>query len=126
MNGKTYPFGQILNFSKEGWSVECVIVIGTCAKITYVKNAPITDADINTILNNEAQGSKWAQSVSSTTLIDSVFLPMMKVREWTRADGATAQIVDKRLTLVTPAYTKASDAATAQGTAEGQKKMPDL
>jgi len=126
VNGKVYPFGQILNFSKEGWFVECVMVNGVCVKITYVKNAPFTDDDIATILKNETQDSSWAKSVSTATMIDSVFLPMMNVREWKREDGATAQIVDKIFTLITPAYTKAHDAASAQGAADGQKKMPDL
>jgi len=125
-NGHAYPIGQILNFSKEDWSVACYMINGSCAKITYVKTAPFTDDDINTILNNEAQGSKWAQSVSTTTVIDSIFLPMMKVREWKRADGAQAQIIDKSFTLTAPEYQRAVDAANGQAKAEAEKKMPNL
>jgi hypothetical protein len=126
VNGKWYPFGQILDFSKGGWSIECEMVNGVCRKIRYIKNAPFTDDDITSILNNEAQGSKWTQSVSTTTLIDGLFMPQMKVREWKRADGAFARIIDKSFTLTALEYARAADAATAQGNAETQKKMPNL
>ncbi len=126
-NGRTYPVGQIWNFGKDGWSVECVFVNGKCAKITYVKpSSPLTDEDINTILNNEAQGSKWAESVSTTTVIDSIFAPMAKVREWKRADGADARIIYNSFTLTAPEYQRAVDAANQQAKAEAAKKMPNL
>jgi hypothetical protein len=128
-NGKAYPLGQILNYGKEGWSVECVMINGTCAKITYVKTTPgatLTDDDINTILKNEAQGSQWTQAVNSTTIIDSIILPTFKVRLWKRADGATAQTVATGFTLISPEYQKAVDAANALAKADADKKIPNL
>ena len=128
-NGKVYPLGQIFKYSKEGWSVECVMINGTCAKITYVKTTPratLTDDDINTILSNEAQGSKWAQTVDSSAVVQNLLFPSFKVRQWKRGDGATAQTSITTFTLISPEYQKAVDAANALAKADSEKKIPDL
>jgi len=125
-NGKVYNYGQSLHYAKDGWSLGCIFVNGVCVKITYNKNAAFTDDDLRTILKNEAQGAQWTQSVSYTTLVDSVILPTMKVREWKRADGAQAQIIGNSLVVVTPEFQKAVDGANAKAKADAEKKMPDL
>jgi hypothetical protein len=124
--GHVYPYGQILNFSSGDWSVSCTMINGICEQITYQKRGDFTEEQISTILNNEAQGSKWTESTSYKTVVDSLFMPTFHVREWRRADGAFATRTGSMMTLNTPDYDKAVEAAKAQGTAEAQKMPGNL
>jgi hypothetical protein len=124
--GHTYPIGSILSFSAEDWSIECTIVDGVCAQITYRKTGDFTDEQLTTILTNESEGSKWSEQTTFTTVVDSYFVPQAHVREWKREDGAHATKISGSITLTNSKYDKAVEAAKAKGTSDAAKMPGNL
>jgi hypothetical protein len=124
--GHVYVFGQILNFSSQGWSISCTIVNGVCAQINYSKTGDFTNEQLATILTNEAQGHKWAAVTSYKTLVDSFLMPQFHVMEWKRDDGAYASRTGNSITLTTPDYDKAVAAAKQLGTSAAQQMPSNL
>ena len=79
--GQIVPLGPALFFEKDQWSMQCDMVNGRCAKITYSKKGEWTAAQISTLIQNNAQGHAWTEARDSTKMI----------RKWARADSGTAR-----------------------------------
>jgi len=79
--GQISPLGPALFFEKDQWNIQCDLIDGRCAKITYTKPGEWTPEQISTLLQNNAQGLPWREPSDSNKMI----------RKWTRSDGGTAK-----------------------------------
>ncbi len=98
--GEISPLGPSLFFEKDGWRVQCDLIEGRCARITYAKKGEWTPAQITTLLENNAQGARWREDADSNKMI----------RKWTRPHQAAAKWeFTGNLQLVAPAYLRAKE-----------------
>jgi hypothetical protein len=99
-------------FSKNGFRITVSFVNGRCAWILYLKDTgPIFDIDIQTLLENNAQGSQWTTGENVTER------PMKKQIKYSRADGlANAEYTEldwiHQLGIITKAWRDATSRAS--------------
>jgi hypothetical protein len=114
--GQISPLGPALFFEKDQWGIQCDMVDGRCAKITYQKKGDWTPDQIATLLQNNAQAKNWTEGYDSNKMI----------RKWTRQDGATARWqFTGTMEFVSPAYMAAKARREAELKAAAEKR-PNL
>jgi hypothetical protein len=114
--GQLSPLGPALFFEKDQWGIQCDMVDGRCAKITYNKKGEWTPDQIATLLQNNAQNKRWTEDHDSNKMI----------RKWTRQDGATAQWkFIGSMEFESPAYKEAKARREAELKAAAEKR-PNL
>lgn len=111
LQGRTYQLGPRLAFRQNDWFIDCDLIDGRCARISYSKVGNWTDDQILTVLTINAQGAKWTD-VSNSHLRNLS-------RDWKREDGATAHWQQGiSLSITTPSFERAKQIAEAKAKAE--------
>jgi hypothetical protein len=112
--GKVIEFGTKLRFRQGDWSIECAVIDGRCAKVTYQKPGDWTRDQFTTVLTSNGQGLKWADL--SKEMVRALS------REWRRDDGATAVWkMGMGMWVTHPAYERAKEQAVARAKAEAAR-----
>jgi len=110
------PLGPALFFEKDQWGIQCDMVDGRCARITYQKKGIWTPEQITMLLQNNAQNQKWSETRDSAKTI----------RKWVRSDSGTARwLFTGSMEFVSPAYLAAKARREAELKALAERK-PDL
>lgn len=110
---KFVEIGNCYNFRDGDWAIDVVIIEGRSSKESYQKKGEWTDAQVQTVLNANSQGAGWTEKKTGISKV---------LREWGRADGATARWQQSlSLTVVHPAYERQMVKKEAEAKAEASR-----
>jgi hypothetical protein len=112
--GKMWTVGSSLSFKQDDWLIQCDVVDGRCARISYGKRGEWTEEQLQLVLAYNSQGAKW----NETTKVGG-----KSRRTWTRSDGASAEWMSiTGIKMVAPAYERAKQVLEAKAKADASKK----
>ncbi|PTY03122.1 hypothetical protein DB347_22630 [Opitutaceae bacterium EW11] len=96
--GRVHILGPSFEFEKDGWRLRCDMIDGKCVRISYARRGGWTQEQMDTLLEENAQGAKWMLGI----------MPSKRSRFWDRSDGGRANWESSgRMDFVSPEYTKA-------------------
>lgn len=111
---KFVEIGNCYIFRDGDWQIDVVIIDGRSSKESYQKKGEWSDAQVQTVLNANAQGAAWNETGKAAL--------KKVIREWSRSDGGTAKWQqNSSMTIIHPAYDRQKVKKEAEAKAEASR-----
>lgn len=110
--GRTYTYGEYLNFRLDDWSVVALMINKRCEEVTYNKSGEWTEAQFKHLLEINGGRSEWEEQKTN--------MPQYR-REWKRRDKVMAVWSGGGFEVKSPVVEQTRDALTRKAKEEASK-----